>query len=85
MLYEQVRSMRVPQAISTNRALALTGDGTTAVSARSALPCRRSLELPTVSPWRISTMRRRRDMASPGSLCEGCEDRVPKTLRQSAR
>src|SRR5665647_3176739 len=31
-------SIRVPQAMSTNRALAVTGDGTTAVKARFAVP-----------------------------------------------
>ncbi len=30
--------MRVPQAMSTNRALAVTGDGTTALNARFAVP-----------------------------------------------
>src|SRR5674476_567829 len=30
--------MRVPQAMSTNRALAVTGDGTTALMARFAVP-----------------------------------------------
>ena len=59
--------------------------GPSSESARSALPCRRSRELPTVSPWRIITMRRSPDMRLPGRFARAASIASRETLRQSAR
>src|SRR6185295_5624019 len=75
--------MRVPQATSTNRALAVTGDGTTALSARSAVPDGDDADGPTGGPAGRSSLVR--DTAPTATRHAAASAVVPTATRRLTR